>query len=85
VAQHGQVLKLHCCRTDGKARWTYRYPVDGSCSRRPQVGGFATREEAQRALKRELARLRPGREITLAELVEEYLRIHQPAPSTVLR
>jgi hypothetical protein len=85
VAQHGQVLKLHCCRTDGKARWAYRYRVDGSCSRRPQVGGFATREEAQRALKRELARLRPGREITLTELVEEYLRIHQPAPSTVLR
>jgi hypothetical protein len=46
-------------------------------------GGFETRDEAQRALKRELARLRPGREMTLAEPVDEYLRIHQAAPSTI--
>jgi hypothetical protein len=83
MAQHGQVLKLRSCRSDGKARWAYRYRVNGSCSKRPQVGGFATREEAERALKRELARFRPGREITLTELVEEYLRIHQAAPSTL--
>ncbi|SRR6266851_730785 len=83
VAQHGQVLKLHGCRSDGKARWAYRYRVDGSLSKRPQVGGFATRDEAQRALRRELARLRPGREMTVAELVEEYLKIHQAAPSTI--
>jgi hypothetical protein len=83
MAQHGQVLKLRSCRSDGKARWAYRYRVNGSCSKRPQVGGFATREEAERALKRELARLRPGREMTLHELVEEYLRIHQAAPSTL--
>jgi hypothetical protein len=30
-----------------------------------------------------LGRLRPGREIPLAELVEEYLKIHQAAPSTI--
>jgi len=36
-------LKLRSCRSDGKAR--YRYRVDGSFSKRPQVGGFATREE----------------------------------------
>jgi integrase len=83
MAQHGQALKLRSCRSDGKARWAYRYRVNGSCSKRPQVGGFATREEAERALKRELARLRPGREMTLHELVEEYLRIHQAAPSTL--
>jgi integrase len=83
VAQHGQILKLHGCRSDGKARWAYRYRVDGSFSRRPQVGGFETRDEAQRALRRELARLRPGREITVTELVEEYLKIHQAAPSTI--
>jgi integrase len=77
VAQHGQVLKLHGCRSDGKARWAYRYRVDGRSSKRPQVGGFATRDEAERALSRELARL------TLAELVEEYLKIHQAAPSTI--
>src|SRR5579859_7106778 len=83
VAQHGQVLKLHGCRSDGKARWAYRYRIDGRCSKRPQVGGFVTREEAERALKRELVRLRPGRDMTLAELVEKYLRIHQATPSTI--
>ena len=83
MAQHGQVLKLRSCRSDGKARWAYRYRVDGSFSKRPQVGGFATRDEAERALKRELARLRPGREMTVTELVEEYLKIHQAAPSTI--
>jgi hypothetical protein len=30
-----------------------------------------------------LARLRPGRELTVTELVEEYLKIHQAAPSTI--
>jgi hypothetical protein len=83
VAQHGQVLKLHGCRSDGKVRWAYRYRVNGSFSKRPQVGGFATRDEAQRALRRELARLRPGREMTVTELVEEYLKVHQAAPSTI--
>jgi integrase len=83
VAQHGQVLSLRSCRSDGKARWAYRYRVDGSFSKRPQVGGFATRDEAERALTRELARLRPGREMTLTQLVEEYLKIHQAAPSTI--
>src|SRR5438270_10447921 len=81
VAQHGQVLKLHGCRSDGKARWAYRYRVEGRRSKRPQVGGFATREEAEGALKRELERLRPGATLTLGELVEEYLRVHQAAPS----
>ena len=83
MAQHGQVLKLHSCRSDGKARWAYRYRVNGGRSKRPQVGGFATRDEAERALRRELARFRPGRELTVAELVDEYLKIHQAAPSTI--
>ena len=83
MAQHGQVLKLRSCRSDGKARWAYRYRVNGCYSKRPQVGGFATRDEAQRALRRELARLRPGREMTVAELVEKYLNVHQAAPSTI--
>jgi hypothetical protein len=64
-------------------RWAYRYRVNGSFSKRRQVGGFATRDEAQRALRRELARLRPGREMTVTELVEEYLKVHQAAPSTI--
>lgn len=83
MAQHGQILKLRGCRSDGKARWAYRYRVNGSCSKRLQVGGFATRGEAERALKRELGRLRPGRDVTLAELAEDYLKIHQAAPSTI--
>jgi integrase len=83
MAQHGQVLKLRARRPDGKAVWAYRYRVDGSRSKRPQVGGFATRAAAQRALHQELQRLRPGRQMTLAELVEEYLRVHQAAPATI--
>jgi hypothetical protein len=71
MAQHGQVLKLRARRPDGKAVWAYRYRISGSRPKRPQVGGFATRTEAERALRRELARLRPGRQVTLAELVEE--------------
>jgi hypothetical protein len=63
--------------------WAYRYRVDGRCSKRPQVGGFATRVEAQRALQCTLERLCPGAVITLAELVEEYLEVHQAAPATI--
>ncbi len=83
MAQHGQVLKLRACRPDGKAVWAYRYRVDGGRSKRPQVGGFATRAQAERALRRELERLRPGRQMTLAELVEGYLQVHQAAPATI--
>ena len=61
----------------------YRYRVNGSRSKRPQVGGFATRAQAERALRRELERLRPGRQVMLAELVEEYLRVHQAALATI--
>ena len=83
VAQHGQVLKLRTRRPDGKAVWAYRYRVSGQCSKRPQVGGFATRTEAQRALRRTLKRLRPGGTMTLAELVEQYLAVDQAAPATI--
>jgi integrase len=83
MAQHGQVLRLRPRRADGKALWAYRYRVDGWRSKRPQVGGFATRDEAERALRRDLARRRRGATLTLNELVEEYQRIHQAAPSTI--
>ncbi len=63
--------------------WAYRYRVDGSRSKRPQVGGFATCAQAERALRRELERLRPGRQMTLAELVEGYLQVQQAAPATI--
>ncbi len=83
MAQHGQVLRLRTRRADGKTMWAYRYRVDGRCSRRPQVGGFATRAEAERALRRTLERLCPGGAMTLAELVELYLESHQAAPATI--
>jgi integrase len=83
MAQQGQVLKLGTRGADGKAMWAYRYRVDGRCSKRPQVGGFVTRAEAQRALRRTVERVRPGGAITLAELVQEYLEVHQAAPATL--
>jgi len=83
MAQHGQVLKLRTRRMDGKAVWAYRYRVNGRPSKRPQVGGFTTRAEAERALRHKLDRLRPGAEMTLSELVTEYLEVHQAAPATI--
>jgi integrase len=83
MAQQGQVLKLKTRRADGKAVWAYRYRVNGRRSKRPQVGGFATRADAQRALQRELERLRPDGAMTLAELIEQYLQVHQAAPATL--
>ena len=82
MAQQGQVLRLRTRRADGKALWAYRYRVEGRCSKRPQVGGYAARAEAERALCRQLGRVLPGATMTLDELVEEYLRVHQAAPST---
>lgn len=83
MAQHGQILKLQSRRPDGKPVWAYRYRVNGGCSKRPQVGGFATREAAELELRRRLERLGPGAEMTLAELVAEYLEGHQAAPLTL--
>lgn len=57
MVQHGQVLRLKARRADGKALWAYRYRVNGRCSKRPQVGGFGSRAEAERALRRTLERL----------------------------
>ena len=83
MAQHDQVLTLKARRSDGKALWAYRYRLNGPRSKRPQVGGFATRADAERALRRTLARLRAGATMTLAELVEEYLQVPQAAPTTI--
>ena len=55
---------------------------------RPQVGGFATRAEAQKALEKVLERLGPGggaATITLAEFVDEYLEMHQAEPVTIAK
>jgi integrase len=57
-------------------------------SGRPQVGGFSSRAEAEEALRKALARLRPGgcaATMTLADLVEEYLGMHQGEPVTIAK
>ena len=88
VFQHGQVFKLKTNGPDGQPLWAYRYRVEGRGSERPQVGGFATRVEAEKALRRVLDRLGPGggrATITLAAFVEEYLEMHEAAPVTIAK
>jgi integrase len=66
----------------------YRYRIKGRGSERPQVGGFATRAEAEKALRKVLDRLGPDRgraTITLSEFVDEYLELHQAAPVTIAK
>jgi hypothetical protein len=60
MVQPGQVFKLRTRGADGKAVWAFRYRPDGRGSARPQVGGFASRAEARRALAKVLERLGPG-------------------------
>ena len=79
VNQQGQVSKLKARGADGRPLWAFRHRLDGRGSARPQVGGFASRAEAEEALRKALARLRPGgcaATMTLAELVDEYLGMH---------
>jgi integrase len=88
VIQQGQVFKLRTKDADGQPLWAFRYRLEGRGSARPQVGGFASRAEAQEALRKVLDRLGPGRgrtTMTLAELVEEYLELHEAAPVTIAK
>jgi len=87
MIQQGQVLKLKAKGADGQPLWAYRYRLEGRSSMRPQVGGFATRAEAQKALRKALDRVGPrrGGAITLAELVDEYLELHQAEPVTIAK
>ena len=87
MIQQGQVFKLTAKGADGQPLWAYRYRLEGRSSARPQVGGFASRAEAQKALRRALDRIGPDRggAITLAELVEEYLELHQAEPVTIAK
>jgi len=82
------VFKLRAKGADGHPLWAYRYRVEGRGSARPQVGGFATRADALRALEKVLARLGPGGRaatMTLGELVDEYLEMHQAEPVTIAK
>ncbi len=87
MIQQGQVFKLKAKGADGQPLWAYRYRLEGRSSARPQVGGFATRAEAQKGLRKALDRVCPGRggATTLAELVEEYLQLHQAEPVTIAK
>jgi integrase len=51
------------------------------------VGGFASRAEAQKALRKALDRVGPGRggATTLTEFVEEYLGLHQAEQVTIAK
>jgi hypothetical protein len=85
--QQGQVFKLKARGQDGQALWAYRYRLEGRGSARRQVGGFARRAEAQKALAKVLERLGPGcaGTMTLGELVDEYLELHQAEPVTIAK
>jgi integrase len=88
VIQHGQVFKLRTKGANGQPLWAYRYRFEGRGSARPQVGGFASRAEAEAALRKVLDRIGPGggrATTTLSDLVQEYLEIHQAAPVTIAK
>jgi len=52
MVQQGQVIKLKTKGADSKPLWAYRYRLQGRGSGRRQVGGFASRTEAQRELRK---------------------------------
>jgi len=86
MIQQGQVFKLKTRGTDGRSLWPYRYRLEGRGSTRPQVGGFATREQAEKALRKVLDRHGPGggaATMTLGDLVGEFLEMHQAEPVTI--
>ena len=88
MIQQGQVFKLKTKGPEGQPLWAYRYQLEGRNSERPQVGGFATRGAAEKALRKVLDRCGPdgGRgTITLAEFVDEYLAMHQAAEVTIAK
>jgi hypothetical protein len=60
VIQQGQVFQLKAKGAEGEPLGAYRFRLEGRGSARPQVGGFASRAEAQKALQKKLARLGPG-------------------------
>lgn len=86
MIQQGQVFKLKARGPEGPL-WAYRYRLEGRSSARPQVGGFASRAAAQKALRKALDRVGPGRRgaITLSEFVDEYLELHQAEPVTIAK
>lgn len=78
--QSGSVFKL------AGGSWAYRLARDEHGERR-QVGGFTTKGEARAAADRHLKRIRTGvneqRELTVGELVDEYLAQHIAERNTI--
>jgi integrase len=88
MIQQGQVFKLKTRGAEGRSLWAFRYRLEGRGSTRPQVGGFATRDEAEKALRKVLDRLGAGggaATMTLSDLVDEFLQIHQAEPVTIAK
>jgi integrase len=87
MVQQGQVFELASRRLSGERLWAHRYRTGGRESKRVQVGGFGSEQDAQAALERALEKLRrasrSGRRLTLAELVDEYLAQHEVSPVTL--
>ena len=50
MIQQGQVFKLKTKGAEAQPLWAYRYRLEGRGSSRLQVGVFASRAEAQKAL-----------------------------------
>jgi hypothetical protein len=78
--QRGSVFKL------SGGLWAYRLAQDEH-GRRPQVGGFKSKGEARAACDRHVARVLTGtqeqRELTLQQLVDEYLAQHIAEDNTI--
>jgi hypothetical protein len=87
MVQQGQTFELTRCGSDGRALWAYRYRIGGRDSKRVQCGGFASEQDAQDALNRELERVRReqriARRLTLTDLVDVYLAQHDVQPVTI--
>jgi hypothetical protein len=85
--QQGQVFKLTSTGVQGVPLWAYRYRIGGRDGKRVQRGGFASEEDARRALELALEKLRRrgriGRMPTVAEFVDEYPTQHEASPVTL--
>jgi hypothetical protein len=82
------MARLRTKGVDWKPLWAYRYRCEGRASARPQVGGVASRAEAEAALQKVLDRIGPGggrATTTLSDLVQEYLEMHHAAPVTIAK
>lgn len=85
----GSGVRAQEARRKWQRRLGLRYRTGGPGSRRLQRGGFTSERDAAEALKRALERLRRqngvGSQVTLAELINEYLAQHDAEPETIAK